>query len=136
MGTLVKFPTAKLLKEKGYNEQCGMLFNENGVPSGTKMSMGGNPNNYINKYSAPTIDDVKWWLYRKHGIWITVETLGNENDYPKFDYKAVTLKDSNSDVDWLMKRLDISYEELIAKSYNNPIEAYEAAIEYVLNNLI
>lgn len=62
----VDFTTAKLLKEKGYNEPCALLYDENGKISGTKMSMAGHPNIYINKYSAPTIAEVVMWCFNKY----------------------------------------------------------------------
>lgn len=118
MSTQVNYPTAKLLKEKGYDKPCGLLYDNNGVLSGTKMSMGGNPNNYINKYSAPTITEVVVWLYEKYRIWVFVADAGG------FGY---TIQFLNTDGDSEISGLH---------EYEEPIEAYEAAFEYVLNNLI
>lgn len=65
----------------------------------------------------PTIAEAVMWLYEKHGV--LVEVL--ETDlFNKFFYQ--------------MKRKDNT--RLKNGDYNSPTEAYEAAIEYVLNNLI
>lgn len=139
MNTPVKLPIAKLLKQKGWDkpidsrwfydtEYFTYRFSSEGA---TKWTLGEE-----SSYPAPTISEVVMWLYENHGIWIVIDTLGNKNDYPKFDYKTISLSDLDSDTKWLMKKLGISYEELIANSYNTPTEAYEAALEYVLTNLI
>lgn len=78
---------------------------------------------------APTITDVIMWLYEKHGIWICVYTmdkwLPNGNDREQlFDYGIKQMKRG---------LIDISKKP---EEFNSPKEAYEAAIEYVLNNLI
>ena len=65
----------------------------------------------------PTIGDVVMWLYKKHGIWIEVI----ETDlFNKFFFQ--------------IKRKDNT--RLKNGDFNSPTEAYEAAIEYVLTNLI
>jgi hypothetical protein len=117
MNTPVNYPIAKLLKEKGYNEPCALLYDENGKISGTKMSMAGHPNIYINKYSAPTIAEVVMWLYEKHGVWISV-TQGKASE--NFGYR-IQGRESFFEVNY---------------TRTTPTEAYEAAIEYVLTNLI
>ena len=66
----VTFPIAKLLKEKGFNEPCEDRFDENGIPTATKLGMHMHPNNYSDSYSAPLISDVVDWLLEKHSIWI------------------------------------------------------------------
>ena len=61
--------------------------------------------------SAPTIAEVVMWLYEKHGDWISVV---------KFEkYSSCTFR-----------------HNCLFKEYNSPTEAYEAAIEYTLKNLI
>lgn len=72
-----------------------------------------------NYYSAPTIADVAMWLYEKHGIWISV---------------------FNDDVNFFWMGIVLNTKERLrdgnAREFNSPTEAYEAAIEYTLNNLI
>ena len=68
---------------------------------------------------SPTIADVVMWLYDKHGIWI--EVIVEQPNH--FGYDVFKVKNNISQV-----------EEFI--SFNSPTEAYEAAIEYTLTNLI
>lgn len=71
---------------------------------------------------SPTISDVVMWLYEKHGIWIGVICdVGNDL---LFTFKIYSTK--------------IGEERCIVNGnmYESPIEAYEAGIEYTLNNLI
>lgn len=70
----------------------------------------------------PTIAEVVIWLYEKHGIWIGVICdVGNDL---LFTFKIYSTK--------------IGEERCIVNGnmYESPTEAYEAAIEYTLNNLI
>jgi hypothetical protein len=66
--------------------------------------------------SAPTIAEVVMWLYEKHGIWIFVFRYSKEWQW-KVDDENSTL-------------------EFSRKGFNSPTEAYEAAINHTLNNLI
>lgn len=70
----------------------------------------------------PTIAEVVIWLYEKHGIWIGVICdVGNDL---LFTFKIYSTK--------------IGEERCIVNGnmYESPIEAYEAGIDYTLNNLI
>ena len=60
------------------------------------------------------------WLYEKHGIWITVCVIGADGfGYWLHDRNRKRLNPDNQGGYWL-----------------SPTEAYEAAIKYVLENLI
>lgn len=117
MNTPVSFEIAKLLKEKGFDEECRLC-----VEDGDERPLPFNCGNTIHRnslhsyYSAPTIAEVVMWLYEKHGIWISVDP---ENDTDTWFF---TISYNNS--------------ETIFGNYSTPTEAYEAAIEYTLNNLI
>lgn len=135
MTTHVNFETAKLLKEKGFEQkerpsyllvpfqECTIIdvFDH---PSGN-LGYGDKIGYYLpNKtVNAPTIAEVVMWLYEKHGIWIDVSL--SQFSKPK-------------DLQWMYsivftQRCTYSHSP---KSYNSPTEAYEAAILYTLNNLI
>lgn len=88
------------------------------------------------KYNAPTIAEVIDFIFEKYGTWIDIYTLGDENVYPKWNYRITDVKNVNSGIEWELKQLEFSYEQLIKNSYNIPIEAYEEAIKYVLNKEI
>jgi hypothetical protein len=121
----VTLPMAMLLKEKGYDKPCLERFDDNGIPVPTKLGMHGNPNNYSDSYSAPTIGDVIEWFYAKHGLWINCMYMGFELKY-SWSVDVITTFGSNWD----------SFGEEGDTFYYSPIEGYEAAINYCLNELI
>ena len=145
MNTPVKFEIAKLLKEKGF-DMLTKKYYEHALTSqideetndyvGTFGWKKGETNiqsyNFINNHpnvdlsnenwymcSAPTIAEVVVWLYEKHNIWISV--------------------DPENDKDTWFHTISYNKSETIFgnyNTYNSPTEAYEAAIEYTLNNLL
>jgi len=130
MNTPVSFPLAKLVKEKGFDIPCTegwinyltSFTGETGMPddeSNLVLDRLGNPH----LIERPTIDDVVMWLYEKHGIWV----------YPR----PVLDEDGG----WIFKgyvklMANFKAKEIQTKLMRQPTEAYEAAIEYTLNNLI
>lgn len=147
MNKEVRFPIAKLLKEKGFDENCsdyyttlgnlnsdgwGDIIFEQGFSSGEPERMLRFNYSDFNKHQketcflCPTIADVVMWLYEKHGIWISVNAT---EDLKSF---------------WYEIHLDAIKSEIYGggsiwytgKNCNSPTEAYEAAFEHTLNNLI
>ena len=85
-------------------------------------------------YDAPTIADVVMWLYEKHGIWVSVDWMKRIKPYNSGFYCHLrgTNKSLNRDNFIVINdTLNPGYEV-----FNSPTEAYEDAIEYILNNLI
>ena len=117
MNTPVDFSIAKLLKEKGFDEivKNAYLFNSEkaNVPDGEFSNKG---EKYI---SAPIIAEVVMWLYEKHGIWICVATIPFEKHF-MFEYS-------------IHNRSECLTQDGV---FDSPTEAYEAAIEYTLKNLL
>ena len=72
------------------------------------------------------------WLYEKHRIWVEVRLTDNSRDY-YFDYTIITSKDRDFNDEDGFDSAKIIYDK---NKHNSPTEAYEAAIEYTLNNLI
>ena len=73
-----------------------------------------------NQHLYSEIMQVIMWLYEKHGIWITVCVIGADGfGYWLHDRNRKRLNPDNQGGYWL-----------------SPTEAYEAAIKYVLENLI
>lgn len=130
----VSFEQAKLLKEKGFDEVCSNAYNLNGLQ-------------YINGWceyiddddltirnsvikskdvSAPEQHIVVEWLRINHGIWISVNTI----EYGKwcFNYKKL-----EPNKDYPVLNVIGKYS---LKDFNSPQEAYSAAFDYVLKNLI
>lgn len=115
MNTPVNFETAKLLKEKGF-EQRTRSYNKDGKLVTVSLTIRKfNPEKVY--YPAPTIAEVVMWLYEKHGIWISCEP------YNVGRFKYLIIDESNG-----------SRKENTL--YNSPKQAYESGINYVLNNLI
>jgi len=115
MNKEVNFNLAKLLKEKGYANYSSSLYLESGKFRENIGNYNGVDDIHYISYSAPTIADVIMWLYETHNIWIEVS-----REYDKDKYLYQYFIDKNS-------------QEF---GFKTPIKAYEAAIEYTLNNLI
>lgn len=152
MTTRVNFEIAKLLKEKGYDEECNSYFSQalfegadpnwEGVfPKGSVFQYPDyhhnslpNTNDLLFTCSAPTIAEVVMWLYEEYGIWVEANYLPNVE---KFAFIAKPL-------DFKKPKEFSSYKEyyratsrfLSIDRYETPTEAYSAGIEYTLKNLI
>lgn len=108
--------TAELLKEKGFDEPTTAWRQRGNGISGDVVGKKDYYNRKGDVYtSLPTISDVVMWLYDKYGVWISVYMV----DKNEFHWET-----------------DINEEEHGSRDYfKTPTEAYEAAIEYVLNNV-
>lgn len=138
LNSIVDFETAKLLKEKGFDDDdCQNIyycdFEEGFEPDELQVSdrMLKEPEVGEFDYLVPKIYTVIDWIYNKHGIWINVEvssfntnTLTNERRI-FLDYTIYSPKENI-----------FIHEEDKDKIFNSPKEAYIEAIKYVLNNLI
>ena len=133
MNNPISFETAKLLKEKGFDVPVRNYYlqkekgdhlhegfedeywGDNKVVNWNKDIIGIKP--FQGFISAPTIAEVVMWLYEKHGIWIFAFSYSRRWQW-KIDSDSSTAEYSRGD------------------GFNSPTEAYEAAIEYTLKNLI
>lgn len=120
MNTPITLQLAKLLKEKKYeNEDCENVylgdFDEEFPPLEMKVSTRNLRQRNLGEFDclAPTITEVVMWIYEKYGVWISVNL--------NFKYQIESKKHG------ILHTKD---------EFNSPTEAYEAAIEYTLNNLI
>lgn len=156
MNKEVNFELAKLLKEKGYDIPTKKYYeyalkSRKNKEDGYSGSFGWKKgelnlqsdyfqNNSKSDFtsemwymcSAPTITEVVMWLYEKHGIWIIVDC----DCYGILWYANLSVA---SEKNW--DNIDLRHEIISASKkfpneHNSPTEAYEAAIEYTLNNLI
>ena len=131
MNTPVSFELAKLLKEKGINipsnRGLGVAIYEDGKITSTCLYDG-------TVIHAPTIAEVVMWLYEKHGIWINV---GGDCDY-KFKFEIHTWNWYEHEKTYRLGHIVLgeSFFDTSSEPFNSPTEAYEAAILYILNNLI
>jgi hypothetical protein len=132
----VSFETAKLLKEKGFDEECSCFY-DNIVDYGTPgLEVDGRlyyENSALDdeEYAAPTLQMAMKWLREVHNIFICIipsEVGAGVMDYTyvlyKIEAKNFYFKDLG--IQGRAKNIsEISYEKTI-----------EAAIEYSLKHLI
>lgn len=113
----VSFETAKLLKEKGFNERtCNTCYKWNGNFCNNRKSMSGIDNEIC--YQAPTLQMAMKWLREVHNIAIDTE-------WEHLWYAYVKPMTSNPSEDDYYRCESSKYEEVC-----------EAAIKYCLENLI
>ena len=88
----VTYEVAKLLKEKGYDEECNAYYHNDksneycGVNDGERFELcEGGFYNKCNKYrdAAPTLYEAQKWLREMYGIYVLVTPYHN-SDYGKF----------------------------------------------------
>ena len=142
MTTPVSFPLAKLLEEKGFEGiKSPLWYYKDGTlhETPTKGYKGLKSWNSWEatqgvRWDAPTIAEVVMWLYEKHGVWVSVDWMKRIKPYNSGFYCHLrgTNKSLNQDNFIVINdTLNPGYEV-----FDSPTEAYEAAIEYTLNNLI
>lgn len=118
MNTPISFSNAKLIREKAGTE----LFSGN---------MAGFTMNKPEVINLPTIAEVVMWLYEKYGVWIY--PLPIDDNMKLWQSRIIKGEPFNK----LSNTLKIiSHGEISYRSMYSPTEAYEAAIEYTLKNLI
>jgi hypothetical protein len=162
--TFISFDQAKLLKEKGFDESTNCYYFEDGEfrqysYKDTYGYYGGEfivtfeelhnywndkylrkkngdscfgclkQNGYLETFSAPEQHVVIEWLRINYGIWISVYTMDKwmSNDNHK-----------NQIFDYSIKQMKLGLIDIPKKpaEFDSPQEAYSAAFDYILNNLI
>ena len=130
------FGTAKLLKEKGFDEPCYMSYHETnkdyeiGHDAGHTNSMFEEfyKKDGVMNYSAPTLQMAMRWLREVHNLYLQIMldswALGSHSGY----YVVIQRIDSDCEM-----MLQDALDEVFYKTYE---EACEAAIKYCLENLI
>lgn len=115
MNTPVSFSLVKLLKEKRFDEPCISFYD---LVSNQQINNAplGNYNLTKQSVSIPTIIDVVMWLYKNHKIWISVDPENDTNTW----FHTISHGKSTT----------------VFGNYSTLTEAYEAGIDYTLNNLI
>ena len=124
MNTPVSYKLAKLLKEKGIIFETEICYSS--VTKVTSVS--------YTEIAAPTIAEVVMWLYEKHGIWISVDWMSRTKPYNSGFYCHLRGTNKNLNQDNFVSINNT--KEPGYEVFNSPTEAYEAGIEYTLNNLI
>lgn len=116
----VSFETAKLLKEKGFDEPCLMCYT-----SDKKLGNYGHYNSYKNSdvfaLTAPTLQMAMKWLRKKYNIHIEPRYFPTPNIYRYvIIHSPVTIENIDSHPQY----------------FNTYEQTCEAAIKYCLENLI
>ena len=128
MNTLISFELKVLLFKKGFRYELSHSYDPELGGTRVNHSLAEQRWNEGDlTYVDITIADVVMWLYEKHGIWVSVKTIkwNYEHNTIRFNYNICKFNHNNSsDI------TDVVYD------FNSPTEAYEAAIEYTLKNLI
>lgn len=133
MITTISFEIAKLLKEKGFDVKNRTQYQMYGTQNIPQLEPYNDTrwNIYKDYYLAPTIAEVVMWLYKKHGLWIY--SLPIDDNMKLWQARIIKGEPFNK----LSNTLKIiSHGKISYRSMYSPTEAYEAAIEYTLNNLI
>ena len=131
----VSFETAKLLKEKGFDEYTLAYYDETGIFEYDPDFL---PNGLLcpTFCSAPTLGKTMKWLREMHNIHIGDNITYTENP-EKFPPKYyVYVSDTKTGDTLIKKECCLAQKNLTPKSFDSPEEACEAAIKYCLENLI
>lgn len=122
----VSFETAKLLKEKGFDEECDYLYVDGELVRAQGCACNWNKGetlfaDYKNECSAPTLQLAMKWLRKKYNIHIEPRYFPMPNIYRYvIIHSPVTIENINSHPQY----------------FNTYEEACETAIKYCLENLI
>lgn len=122
----ISFETAKLLKEKGFDEICRSYFIENGED----IRYCGAPlkNNSLQESQLlrPTLQMVMKWLRKVHKFHIMIDCIGSKNYIPTIQFTH-----SSKDI-----KLEGEKSKIGGNGFDSYEKACEAAIKYCLENLI
>lgn len=125
----VSFETAKLLKEKGFDEPCECFYdtenNDVSIVNGwMNVSNSELKGKEFVRYSAPTLQMAMKWLREVYNIFIAINMIPDTIQKPYFFKPYVEGKIYNFPLDYSVE------------FYTTYEEACEAAIKYCLEKLI
>jgi hypothetical protein len=121
----VSFEVAKLLKEKGFNCPCKVVYSPKGIIKHYLKEEVYAHNLKGHKKLCPTHQMAMAWLREEKNIFIVIEPHA-------YDY----INEKNTSYVYSLWQGDNYYENPELKSYSSYEEAVEAAIKYCLENLI
>lgn len=130
----VSFETAKLLKEKGFDEKCMSYYGHGEFQLGHPKYMKSNTDRDgvacngvpYDAYNDPTLQMAMKWLREEHNLFVFPFPQMNTN---KFWVEIFQLSDSQ---EWV----NLYCESIELQDYQTQEEACEAGIKYCLENLI
>ena len=113
----VSFEVARLLEEKGFDEQTRFCFRGDGKILHNDESYVG----YPGYYPRPTLQMAIKWLRKVHNINTDIVSVWNQK---RFEYQVFIVTPENAKHCYIDDKLDLGHEE-----------AEEAGIKYCLENL-
>lgn len=124
----VSFETAKLLKEKGFDEPLNYYYNSDGRKSYATSYNWNQTTGDFQDYSCPTIQMAMKWLREVHKLHISVVMGFDADNSQYFFYVPSVCRFSNKSGEY-----QTPFGE---KEFGSYEEACEAGIKYCLENLI
>ncbi len=129
----VSFETAKLLKEKGFDEECSFAFYKDG-----RIVDRYDSEFSYNYYDRPTLQMAMKWLREEHQLHISVDVApiyGKVKDEKGKNTCGVLYWHYMASGEWMNNKYNPRQKAFVVseKSYE---EAVEAALKYSLENLI
>jgi len=123
----VSFETAKLLKEKGFDEECYLHYSSDG------KTQHWNYQSPVDGISAPTLQMATKWLREVHHLFIGCEPRLSFTDFYWITANIYRVRKKSS----LYHTEDVDDYHCVACCDSHSYEeAYESAIKYCLENLI
>ena len=132
----VTFEQAKLLKEKRFTQKS--KYHYPNLSDKQEICLPTDWNNFTDMgfnsdyYTAPEQWQVVEWLRVNHGIWIIVEG----DSYGDYWYVKLTVCSEEVYEDLDKRHGIISAHRKFNNEHNSPQEAYSAAFDYILKELI
>lgn len=117
----VSFETAKLLKEKGFDEECSFVFYKDG-----RIVDRYDSEFSYNYYDRPTLQMAIKWLRNQHNLHIMVDCIGSKNYMPTIQFIR-----NSKDI-----KVESDKNKIGGRGFDSFEDACEAAIKYCIENLI
>ena len=127
--TYVTFEQAKWFYEKGFNEQCLAIYQDGEILQ-LKSTISNSQFMTSRNYTAPEQHVVVEWLRVNHGIWVQGPFPINNG---KWEWVIFLLNEPLENTDGYKNIMSLHTKQ---RQFNSPQEAYSAAFDYILNNLI
>lgn len=133
----VSFETAKILKEKGFDEPTTKSYYTEGFENPMIFSHDLLPCIRPDEFLCPTLQMAMKWLRKRHNIHIAIMICSTENPEKfKPEYYAYVL-DTNTGESLIKEKCPLVIDDtLTPKGFESPELVAEAAIKYCLEKLI
>jgi hypothetical protein len=115
----VSFETAKLLKEKGFDEECMCYYDDEGDFNSHAINPSFINHEFSSYFTAPTQQMAMRWLRENHGIFIEIQKTMDGTQYVASLWKG----------DWYLHRV---YGDTVFQTYESAAEfGIRAACEHL-----